>query len=368
LTVKLIAVGDIMLGDHPVCIGHGVRSKVEKYGFDYPFTQIGSLIKTSDIAIGNLECALSDIGYDIYKLEKSELRGSPFSAVSLKNAGFDVLSIANNHTLQHGSDVFWDTVENLNRNKLFALGLNYSGNESNVFSFYKENVKIAIISYSFRLEKHYRGKIPYAIGNEEIVCRQIRKLAYDFDIIILSLHWGSEYLNYPSYEQIMMGHKFIEAGVHLVIGHHPHVLQGVEKYKHGYIAYSLGNFVFDKWQNNARETIILEALITKHGVKEIKIHPVYINNEYQPCFPDNKKSNEINNKIQEYSNKIQLIICGNKNFMTHNYHRKEKLAYLKFRIESYLYFLLHINKYSSSMLRQSLERFLQRRMEEGTGI
>ena len=109
--INIAAVGDIMLGDHPVCFGHGIRSTMNRKGCMHFVKNVIESLNGHEIIIGNLECVISDIGINENILSSSELRGSKESLSLLKLCGFNVLNIANNHMLQHGVDAFNDTVE-----------------------------------------------------------------------------------------------------------------------------------------------------------------------------------------------------------------------------------------------------------------
>jgi len=86
-----------------------------------------------------------------------------------------------------------------------------------------------------------------ALFDEEIIKEDIRSIKNKVDFVVLSLHWGIELSEYPSPEQVEMAHRLVDAGAEVIIGHHPHVLQGIERYKRGLIFYSLGNFIFDNY-------------------------------------------------------------------------------------------------------------------------
>ena len=361
-TLKLIAVGDIMLGDHPVCLGHGVRSQMEIAGIDHPFKFVSPILRKSDVVFGNLECVLSDAEYDKGTIESREMRGRPEFAEALVKAGFTVVSVANNHVMQHGRIAFEETIDVLSSIGIFPVGKMMDG-RSNVFRCRKGDIKLAIISYSLRPEKHCPKERAYALGDQDLICRHIHELANDNFNVIVSLHWGEEYMNYPSYEQTVQGHMFINEGTGLVLGHHPHVLQGVEKYNEGYIVYSLGNFVFDKWQPNPRQTIILEAEITKQGIKSLTCRPIHINNHYQPKPADKGLGEKIMKNLGDYTNLIYQIQHGHARGDSSTYTKAANRAYLKFRISSYMYFFSHIHQYSTETIKQSLVRFFKRRVE-----
>ena len=353
------AVGDIMLGDHPVCIGHGVRSLADHYGMDYVFERITSSLQGGDVVFGNLESILSNTGYKEKSLVSCELRGRPQFSEVLAKKGFNVLSIANNHIMQHGIGAFEDTINQLKIHNIKYVGKLLDGS-SNVVEFTKSKLNIAFIGYSMRREKYYGKSLPYANVVSENYIEQIRNLKDKGKTVVVSLHWGEEYVNYPSRQQIEIAHKIIDHGASLILGHHPHVLQGIEKYRNGVIVYSLGNFIFDKWQRNPRETMLLDCFINQDGFVEYEITPIFINKKYQPCVASEANSKIILNKLKRYTEYIYKIEKDNR--LCKDYDKKAKYAYLRFRIESYMYFVRNIYRYKAWMIVQSLVRFIQRRV------
>lgn len=352
--VRIKAVGDIMLGDHPVCYGHGVRSSLELFGPDYLFEQIKDTLNDCDILFGNLESVLSDKNMIARHLPSCELRGSPDCCTMLRSAGFDVLAFANNHATQHGLEAFYDTAENINSHDMFCLGLN-DGGRSNVYHYKKNNVDVAIIGFSQRKDKYIGGPLPYAFGNEREMLQQIAELRRDGKTVVISLHWGDEYMHFPSIAQVSLGHKIIDAGASLLLGHHPHVLQGIERFKGGYIAYSLGNFVFDKWQKPQRETMVLDCVLSRKGVEHIETIPVLIGKRYQPLPAQGNERKVLEAKIAQFSKDITESRID-------DYSTWVRRAYLKFRLQSYLYFFANIYKYKKWVIWQSFRRFISRRI------
>ncbi len=360
--IRMIAVGDVMLGDHPVCIGHGVRSQMEKRGMDYPFQFVSSLLKRGDVTFGNLETVLADVGDDRKSLRNAELRGKAAYCEAIQRAGFSVLSIANNHIMQHGEEAFKETIAGLGVQRIFPVGIRENEGRSNVFVFEKDCIRMALVSYSFRPEKYHEGPRPYAGGDEMIILQHIADLARIHDVVVVSLHWGEEYVNYPSAAQIRNGHRMIDAGAKLILGHHPHVLQGLEEYGGGFVAYSLGNFVFDKWQRNPRESVVLDCVMSKNGIEEISWVPVLINRRYQPELGRGRRWKRIDEKMKKYSAMANVGDLEDRDPYGVRYARVAHRAYLRFRLSSYLYFLIHLHRYSPEMLKQSMWRSIRRRI------
>lgn len=362
-TVRLVAVGDLMLGDHPVCIGHGIRSTIEAKGFDFITEGISSRLQDVDIAFGNLESVLSDYDYNPDLLSSVELRGRPDDAQNLAKLGFNVINVANNHAMQHGIGAFKETVDLLERENIDVIGLN-KNNGSNLLLKEINGVRLAFLGYSLRPEKFCKSAPPYALSNEDDIIAQIKEVGRSFEgTIVVSLHWGEEYLNYPSTSQMLFARKLIDEGVSLILGHHPHVLQGIEEYQDGLIVYSLGNCIFDKWQKNPRETILLSCNLTNDGIDEYDCEPVYIRKDFKLTLASGRVKRRIIKNLNQYNHKLTKVI-NDKNFLgsEQQYLKASKSAYFKFRMQSYLYFISHIYKYDITEIVSSAIRFFRRRV------
>lgn len=371
MRVSIGAVGDIMLGDHPVRIGHGVRSTIRKNGNDFLFAEFPNFLKEYDIVFGNLEVVHSDIGLIPSKIESAEFRGSPESLSILSDAGFNVLGVANNHCVEHGITCFKDMIQNLTRNKIFPLGI--KSDDYICFPYLKNinGIRTLLLSYSLRPENYLkREDVPYSKISETELLDEVAKFKNLADFVIISLHWGEEFMDFPSPSQICLAHKLIDNGVNLILGHHPHVLQGIEKYKHGIIAYSLGNFVFDMWQKKTRETMFLSVHFSD-GIIEFERFPFFISEKYQPIFLIGKDKDVAIKKFNKLDNKI-FEKYGNFNLLNKEVFDKEEAKYQKLakratlihRLGNYVFFIMNIYKYNITIIWQSFKRSFMRRISE----
>ena len=169
--------------------------------------------------------------------------------------------------------------------------------------------------------------------------------------LVCSLHWGDEFIDWPSAQQITFAHELIDAGVGLIIGHHPHVLQAIEEYHDGIIAYSLGNFLFDLWPEKTKKTLILNIRINKKGVVKYTTTPVYINRDYQPIIATESMKTQIYDILLRSSSKLAVT------YLNRDVYKKCVLrAEKKHRYSSYYYFLKNIHRYSTSIVMQSIAR------------
>jgi poly-gamma-glutamate synthesis protein (capsule biosynthesis protein) len=131
---------------------------------------------------------------------------------------------------------------------------------------------------------------------------ELARLRPETDIIIVSFHWGTEYVPRPGEEQVALAHFCIDHGADLILGHHPHVLQSIEKYRGKFILYSLGNFVFDQHRPLQRESMIFGCLFTEKGVESPYIYPIELPpGAFRPAFPDCPAAIRIGNRLQQIS-------------------------------------------------------------------
>ncbi|MCZ7393346.1 MAG: CapA family protein [Candidatus Methanoperedens sp.] len=343
-----MAVGDIMLGDHPICLGHGVGSVIKKEGPEYIFDNVSDVLKKADITFGNLESVLSDIGIDYGNYNTIQLRGAETSVNGLLHAGFDVLSIANNHILEHGENSLIRTKKLLSDNGILAVGVSENKRKSREPVIFVRNG----ISFGFLAYCLVRDKTAYcSVEDSQDMISDIRKAKDNIDILIVSLHWGKEFVRKPSPEQFSLAHRIIDAGANLVLGHHPHVLQGVETYNEGMIVYSLGNFVFDMWQRKMRESMIFSCRFSKNGIVDFKIMPVYINDFYQPCLLQENAKHILLSKIMD-------------EFLEHvvedAYQEEVWACRTKYRLELVIHLIINFYKYNPIYLCQIAKNFINK--------
>jgi len=241
--IKLLFVGDVMMTRY-------VEKRIKKLNkeYIYPFEKILNYLKTFDYVIANLEGPISDKGVKVGS--KYSFRMKPEVAEALSKANINIVNLANNHIFDYGKVAFEDTLKNLEKNNI-----KYFGNSYEPLIIEKEGVKIGFLGFSDFL-KHLEvkeGKIGIAIVNSNL-SEIIKKAKEKVDILIVSFHWGEEYKKIANERQRKIAKIAIDSGADLVIGHHPHIIQNIEKYKDKFIFYSLGNFIFD--QNFSKETMI----------------------------------------------------------------------------------------------------------------
>jgi len=356
--ITINAVGDVWFGDHPVCIGHGINSKARINGPEYFFQQIKNEL-SADINFCNLETVLSDYDLNLKKLSSCEMRGYPQCVNALSYAGFNLVNVANNHMMQHGSNAFYDTLNLLKDNDISYIGYDEVDDSGKIilYKYRKGKTEIGFVGYSLHEDTYSKETIRYSFrATYDSVLKEISTIKKQFDgCIVCSLHWGDEFISFPNKNQIEFAHKMVESGVSVILGHHPHVLQGVEYYKGGIIAYSLGNFLFDLWDEETRKTAILRIEIKDNSIESFSILPIYINSNYQPVLATGLIEDDILQLLEKSSNYIQ----DQRKWLSESEYKKKLLELEKyFRYESYWYFIVNSYKYSVRFIYQILLRTL----------
>jgi len=309
--IKIVFVGDILLD-------RGVGEKIETYGYEYPYDNIKDILRDSDITLGNLECVISSRGMPALKMKNLLFRAAPDNVSALKDAGFNVLNLANNHCMDYGREGLIDTIEYLNSAgiKTFGAGKNRESARKPLYIKTKNTV-IGFLGFSaFPSEGYFFLEDQPDVAQVDIksIGEEVRSAKEKCDVLIVSFHWGREFDYYPVESQKSAAHISLESGADIVVGHHPHVIQGVEVYKDKPIFYSLGNFVFDRQiPRGTDETIMLELEIEKGKIKEIELVPVKII-DCQPIEPSFDEGVRILERLQLYSEGMgsDISIRGNK--------------------------------------------------------
>lgn len=308
-TVTLIAVGDIMLS-------RNVASKMSKNGMDYPFLKTREYLKSGDIVFGNLETPI----FPGRKISRSEMifRADPGSENALVDAGFSVVSLANNHTPNFGEKALQDTFKYLDQ-----AGLSYVGaGENEVYA----HTPVIINSKGFRfafLAYNDTDVVPdswealsdtagTAFMDKKKMQRDVKIAKANADFVIVSMHSGHEYKSKPNNNQIDFSHSAIDAGADLIIGHHPHVVQTVEKYKDKFIFYSLGNFVFDQmWSQETREGLVAKFYFCADGIEKIDLLPVLSEDYSQPYFTESETVSRVLDRLDYPLEKRMVVVWDN---------------------------------------------------------
>jgi len=272
--ITLAAVGDVMLN-------RDVEKEGRQHGWEHVFDEVAGLLRQADLAFCNLESPIGSAGRFI-----NMFQAPPDAVTGLTHAGFDVVSLANNHSLDYHNEGLFDTIRILNENDLASAGAGRDIDEARQPVIKEVNgTRVGFLAYTemwfvYAREPHNwaatettPGVVPAEL---KYIIEDVRRLRDRVDIVITSFHWGKEYQETPTTSQITLARAAIDAGADLVLGHHPHVLQGIEFYNGGIIAYSLGNFVFDLKRSETWNSVTVCFTLSPRGVLDMQIHPVYI--------------------------------------------------------------------------------------------
>jgi len=268
---KILFVGDVMMTRS---VEKKIRDLNKKYVF--PFINILDYLKSFDYVAANLEGPISENGVKVGS--KYSFRMNPDVAKALNESNINIVNLANNHIFDYGKIAFEDTLKNLDKNNIKYFGISY---EPLVIE--KNGTKIGFLGFSDFL-KHLEvreNKLGIAVVNDKM-SEIIKKAKEKVDVLIVSFHWGEEYQKLANERQRRLAKLAIDSGADLVIGHHPHVIQNVEKYNGKFIFYSLGNFVFD--QNFSKETMTgggVEVYIKNKKIEDIYFRKFYLNENFQ---------------------------------------------------------------------------------------
>lgn len=266
-----MAVGDVMLD-------RAVAARISERGVEWPFAEVRDVLKSADLAFCNLECPLSARGIKVNK--RICFKADPVNAACLTDAGFDIVSLANNHSMDCSRPGLVETMECLDEARIAYVGAGATPSDAaRPVIINMKGLKIAFLARNAWLPERIWSR-PDAPNSSyldpDAIESEVRDAASQADVVVVSLHWGNEYYSVPTDEQVELARRTIEAGADLILGHHPHVLQPVEEYKGGVIAYSLGNFLFDSPFRNCRQSTILECRLSKSGVHDVEQIPVEI--------------------------------------------------------------------------------------------
>jgi len=273
----VFAVGDIMLS------GSAAPVYLEK-GYDHPFQDKGlaRIVASADIAFGNLEYPITRKG-SRFKDKKYVFRGPPESLGAIRKAGFNLLSLANNHIMDYGEKGLIDTITQCRKQKFAFAG---AGEDLTSASGYavveKHGVRYGLLAYSFTFPDAYwatDSRPGTAHPDWARLESDISAARQEVDILIVSCHWGEELKSDPKKYQVDFAHHAVRSGADLVLGHHPHVPQAIEVYRGKPVFYSLGNYAFGTVSNNVKIGFAAYIRFEDKVPVRITLYPVNVCNQ-----------------------------------------------------------------------------------------
>lgn len=298
LTVSLM--GDCTLGtDEAFNYDTSLNAYFATQGADYFFQNVRPILEADDLSIVNMEGTLTESTERNW--EKFAFKGSPDFVNILSGSSVEAANIANNHSHDYGDQSFEDTKATLKEAGITPFGYD----DTAVVTV--KGVKVGLVGI-YELNDHLERKQQL---KDNIA--QVRRDGAD--LIIVVFHWGNERETVPDSNQMTLGHLAVDYGADLVVGHHPHVLQGIEEYRGRYIVYSLANFCFGG--NSAptdMDTMIFQQTFTLRNGEVLcdsntKIIPCSVSsatgyNNYQPTPSEGSEAERILQKIEDLSSQI----------------------------------------------------------------
>lgn len=306
--VTLAVVGDLMLArgvDYYIFSEH--RGDVT-----YPFAAVAERLRAADYTFANLESPLGLRGRPIPG-KGIWFRARPETIEGIRFAGVDGVTVANNHILDYDEENFRETLSLLRENGIGVTGggEDLAAARAPLVADVK-GVKVAFLGYSDFADLHWDASYKRSFAatasrpgvapvREETLAEDIARAREAADVVAVAFHWGDEYMNHPNEKQVRLARRAIDLGADLVLGYHPHAIQGIERYKDGLIAYSLGNFVMDNQRRAvAEESMILEVRLTRGGLLDHRVLPVRIRRG-QPRILEGEAAKALMDKIERIS-------------------------------------------------------------------
>ncbi len=298
------------------------------------FSKVASFLDAADLRFGGLEASMSQLGEPA--TGKIVMRHDPEMIQGYLEGGFDVLAFASNHCMDYGLEPFVETMELLERNGIAYSGAGRNIQEARTPAVIEQGgVRYGFLSYVLELPLGWGGGPtkpgvapirqdalygPPYVNEEDLAAMvdDIGRVRPRVDFLLASFHWGASQSRTLTLSQQAVAHAAVEAGVDIVVGHHPHILQGVEVYRGRPIFYALGNFVLDHdhpmFMPTVRESICLKLALRGGALDRVTVAPVLIEEDGSPRILTGKepKAAEILTTLESLSRKLgtQIEISG----------------------------------------------------------
>lgn len=311
-SLTLRGVGDIMLIA-------GAARMLEKHGCEYPFGPVAHLIRSADVAFGNLEMPICSNSHRsaYFPGVCPDFYSPAQTGRALEFAGFDVLNLANNHIMDWGVDGLRETLTRLDDVKIRTIG---AGDNLEMARqpalFTSHSLRVGLLGYGVRgpwnATKSSPGTAPI---DRKSILLDIRDLRSCVDLVVISLHTGI-LSHYPNPEDRNLAHDLIDHGADLILGHGPHVIQGIEIYQGKAIYFSLGNFMIDLASGNVEnkvalaehlESFIADVVLSPVGRTHARALPIVISEQFQVTPADPTRASQILAKINHLSSNLSKM-------------------------------------------------------------
>jgi poly-gamma-glutamate synthesis protein (capsule biosynthesis protein) len=298
--VTLCAVGDVALCD-------GVARGMRQEGIGFPFHKIKAELSRKDVSFANLENVFAD--GDPGLQAQAHLLGSETANVeALQHAGFDVVSLATNHIMDFGASGLERTMSALDR-----LSIRHCGAGASLAAARRpavleaKGIRFGFLAYAMKgVQSADRGKAGASWIDYDMIAEDVRGLTPTVDHVVVSLHAGMEFIDYPHPDHRQLCLRIAELGPSLIVGHHPHVIHGIEQSGDCLIAYSLGNLVFDTTimdyeTERSSEGLILRCTFRKDRILGYEAVPTVIGEGYLTALAEGSRKESILERLDALS-------------------------------------------------------------------
>ncbi|MEK4066032.1 CapA family protein [Peribacillus sp. FSL R5-0717] len=308
--LTMTMVGDVMMGRY-------VEEVTEKHGYEYLFRYMKPYFSNSDYVSGNYEHTALKEEVSNYKGADTPIRlNSNTSGVeAVKDAGFSVVSLANNHMMDYEEQGLLDTIDEFKSADMHYVGVGSNTAEAKNSIDYADvnGVRVATLGFTDVYGKDAVSKSDKAgllNSNPDLLFEMIGKASDakqgNADLVVVNMHWGQEYSTSTTDRQKDLAKAIIDAGADIIIGHHPHVLQSFDVYKDGIIFYSLGNFIFDQGWTRTKDSAMVQYHLANDGKATIDVVPLQIEEATpRPATSSIDKSRVYRQLTKETSEKVQ---------------------------------------------------------------
>jgi len=293
---------------------------MDKNGGAAVFEKVKPLLEPAMLSFVNVEGPISTTGTRASWKEYT-FRGRPALADGLASAGIDVISLANNHSMDYGAKALLDTFVRLN-----DVGVQWAGAGANSAEAAAPAMLItpagivAVLAFTDIIPGGFAAgsKSPgvnVTTPDRKKILSAVEAANKKADFVIVSFHWGEEYTGQAARAERKLAHQVVDVGADLVLGHHPHVLQGLELYRNRLIAYSLGDFVWDHYRPVTGETVILQIAMQRAGPPSFVAIPIYLDEVTGVPYPvTGDHAASILGRLAQYSSDLglQLTIDGDR--------------------------------------------------------
>jgi poly-gamma-glutamate synthesis protein (capsule biosynthesis protein) len=270
MAVRLLAGGDVFIGGR-------MRPLMEGGRLSEVLESLVPLLTGADIALANFEAAIGD--KDLVGRGEERLVSPPETPRLLKAAGLHVAGLANNHALDLGVEGLRRTIEELESAGILTLGAGATDEQMVRALIRPLGLDLAILAYFGSHRRLGRGGANGA--PLEVLVDEIQASRRHCSNVAVMLHWGRADQEHPTAGQVQFAHELIDSGAVAVLGSGPHGLLPIERYRHGVIAYSLGNLAFDMRSSRRRLSCVLDLELFEGAIEKVKVHPLLIDAEYR---------------------------------------------------------------------------------------